>query len=146
MESVGLEEASQSPENGSQHCKPGTRLAAELSAIFPASQSPENRSQHCKPEVRSASLGASPGASRNPLKTGLSTASLNSPQAKERAHRQSRNPLKTGLSTASADIAEAIKNIEENSSRNPLKTGLSTASMVGVGGSGLFGRKSVAIP
>ena len=41
---------SQSPENGSQHCKLAGALEAE--GLFPeavASQSPENGSQHCKP-------------------------------------------------------------------------------------------------
>ncbi|GEM_PF-7067537 len=39
---------SQSPENGSQHCKPIIEKAMEIIPETTWSQSPENGSQHCK--------------------------------------------------------------------------------------------------
>ena len=39
--------SSQSPENGSQHCKAMDSLQSIMGQV-PASQSPENGSQHCK--------------------------------------------------------------------------------------------------
>ena len=68
---------------------------------------------------------------RNPLKTGLVTASVASALL-EAQQLQSRNPLKTGLVTASNFKARPI-GANSELRRNPLKTGLVTARLWGGG-------------
>ena len=63
------------------------------------SQSPENGSQHCKLQ-KVENLRAFLRTGRNPLKTGLSTASPNFSKRIGIPLFDCRNPLKTGLSTA----------------------------------------------
>ena len=63
---------SQSPENGSRHCKAIYRAIRALLGWL-RSQSPENGSRHCKEVVR-VSRWARKKLCRNPLKTGLGTA------------------------------------------------------------------------
>ena len=57
--------------------------------------------------------------SRNPLKTGLSTASLGLSVVGELLVRNRRNPLKTGLSTARVILPGWVRVILENRSQSP---------------------------
>ena len=65
---------SQSPENGSRHCKLRAARWAVLLMGTP-SQSPENGSRHCKSR-RTTERTTDRQSGRNPLKTGLGTASI----------------------------------------------------------------------
>jgi len=119
---------SQSPENGSQHCKENFPLYWGREPHI-ESQSPENGSQHCKAAraVPSVNLPAMV-ARRNPLKTGLSTARWRESGTSTRQSSSCRNPLKTGLSTARIQMCiGSCSSIRPLLRRNPLKTGLSTA-------------------
>ena len=120
---------SQSPENGSQHCKLAFTPPPGKMMFSAESQSPENGSQHCKVGKTYLIRCLAGSAGRNPLKTGLSTASKRERDEGSTMQREGgRNPLKTGLSTASrpASFFWGARGIP---CRNPLKTGLSTASL-----------------
>ena len=93
---------------------------------FCGSQSPENGSQHCKLSTNTFAPSTIQSLRRNPLKTGLSTARGRVPE-RICAGGLGRNPLKTGLSTASRKTSGDWKHVARIARRNPLKTGLSTA-------------------
>jgi len=120
---------SQSPENGSRHCK-HQRPQHWSEGLNPiTSQSPENGSRHCKPRrSRTPGIRRRSLAGRNPLKTGLVTARIGALVGYLISRPgPGRNPLKTGLVTASLE-RNGSKQDPNRDGRNPLKTGLVTAS------------------
>ena len=139
---------SQSPENGSRLCKQS--FSPRLPTPWPRfwSQSPENGSRLCK-AILSGVVRKRRAESRNPLRTGLGSASAperatihrlcglsQSPENGSRLCKAPqgpapglaglcRNPLRTGLGSARRFPEEASMNPVER--RNPLRTGLGSA-------------------
>ena len=108
------------------------------------SQSPENGSQHCKTPRPGRTRSRSSSQGRNPLKTGLSTASLLIKNGRKIWFRLPSQSPENGSQHCKGLFG--LPHREEGAERrNPLKTGLSTARNV-VPPSGYPGPCRVAIP
>ena len=162
------EETSQSPENGSRHCKPRPLTDEEMKTVI-VSQSPENGSRHCKAEqgphlgpLRLASQSPENGSRhcKGPRRRGRGRGGFASSQSPENGSRHCKpaagghrdHSERPGLSQSPENGSRHCKVIPGRAAsfklpcRNPLKTGLGTASRITLPPATCPWLRNVAIP